>query len=197
MKFKHLSTDSSTNAKQAITARPTAIRKLQGYTLVEVMVTVLILSIGLAALGLLQVLTVQNTYNSHNRALAVMSAEAMLDRVRANILGYEFGAYTNLQNPPGVAPNCTQGAPCDPFAIAQAEYAAWNIELAQNLPQGIGILCMDGNDGDVNDGMPGAPACAGGVNVIKVFWRESSASGDGTNDEVQNVWRVFGTPFFP
>ncbi|MCG8464349.1 MAG: type IV pilus modification protein PilV [Xanthomonadales bacterium] len=169
----------------------------RGYTLVEVMITVLILSIGLAALGLLQVLTIQNTYNSNNRALAVMSAEAMADRVRANVLGYELGAYTDIQTPITGGPECTAASPCDPIAIAQTEFTNWNDELAQNLPQGMGIMCMDGNDGDINDGEPGAPACGGGVNVIKVFWRESSASGSGTGDEVQNVWRVFGTPFFP
>jgi type IV pilus assembly protein PilV len=171
--------------------------KQRGYTLVEVMITVLILSIGLAALGLLQVLTVQNTYNSNNRALAVMSAESMADRIRANVLGYELGAYTDLQTPINGGPECTDTSPCDPIAIAQTEFANWNAELAQNLPQGMGIVCMDGNDGDINDGIPGGPSCAGGVNVIKVFWRESSASGSGTGDEVQNVWRVFGTPFFP
>ncbi|GAB4193365.1 MAG: hypothetical protein Tsb002_23830 [Wenzhouxiangellaceae bacterium] len=171
--------------------------KTAGYTLVEVMVAVLVLSIGLAALGLLQVSTVQNTYNSNNRAMAVMAAEAMADRVRANITGYEFGAYANL-TAPGAAVACTPGAPCDPIAIAQAEYANWNQELAVNLPQGAGVLCMDGDDGDINDGEPGAPACGGGANVIKVFWRESSSgAGANANEQVENQWRVFGTPFFP
>lgn len=170
--------------------------KQRGYTLVEVMVTVLILSIGLAALGLLQVLTVQNTYNSNNRALAVMSAEAMIDRVRSNIAGYETGAYTSL-TAPGLPQPCTDASPCSPDQIAQSEYSLWTQELAQNLPQGFGILCMDGDDGSVNDGEPGAPACGGGVNVIKIFWRENSVGGQGTNDEVTNTWRVFGTPYFP
>jgi len=170
----------------------------RGYTLVEVMVAVLVLSVGLAALGLLQVLTVQNTYNANNRALAVMSAEAMIDRVRANLVGYELGAYSALLAPPGgPAAVCTDTNPCDPITIANSEFTAWNGELALNLPQGAGVLCMDGDDGDVNDGEPGAPACAGGVNVIKVFWRETSASGQGSGEEVQNQWRVFGTPFFP
>ena len=174
------------------------LRSTAGYTLVEVMVTVLVLSVGLAALGLLQVLTVQNTYNANNRALAVMSAEGMVDRVRANIVGYELGAYSSLTAPPGGPGAACDGAnPCDPIAIANAEYANWNVELAQNLPQGVGVLCMDGDDGSVDDGTPGAPACGGGVNVIKVFWRETSASGSGAGDEAQNVWRVFGTPFFP
>lgn len=171
------------------------IRHQSGYTLVEVMIAVLVLSVGLAALGLLQVSTVQNTYNSNNRALAVMSAEAMIDRVRANIGSYELGAYTNLLVP-GPIGNCTDVSPCDPIAIAQSEFAAWNIELAQNLPQGSGVLCMDGADGDINDGTPGAPSCGGGVNVIKVFWRESHSVG-GAGENVSNQWRVFGTPYFP
>lgn len=181
------------------TLSPSGIRqRTGGYTLVEVMVTVMVLSIGLAALGLLQVITVQNTYNANNRAMAVMSAEAMIDRVRANIQGYELGAYTSLTAPTGSATACNSGSPCDFATIATSEYETWNLELAQNLPQGTGVLCMDGADGDVNDGTPAAPACAGGVNVIKVFWRESSAGGgQGNNEAVENQWRVFGTPFYP
>ena len=75
---------------------PSTMQSQQGYSLIEVMLTVVILSIGLAGLGLLQVNNVQNTYNANNRAAAATAASDMADRIRANLVAYENGLFTDV-----------------------------------------------------------------------------------------------------
>lgn len=166
-----------------------------GYTLIEVLVALLVLTIGLTGLGILQVLTVQNTINSNNRAFAVIAAESMSDLVRSNLRSYEFGIFRNQTTQLNVI-DCSAG--CTPDQMAQNNIALWQLQLARLLPQGQGILCMDGSDGSINDGEPGAVACSGvGQNVVKIFWRETNpADGAGVN-ALDNVWSAFGTPLYP
>lgn len=168
--------------------------------MLEVMVTVVIMSIGLTALGLLQVANVQNSYNANNRAVAAMSAQAMADRIRANLSAYETGSFTNVADTAGALAGCSDGtgaATCTPQQMAQDDLARWQAELANTLPQGGGIICVD--DVQLDDGNPGAPQCSGNGNtVVKVFWRETAGFSTTTNaDDVNNQWQAFGIAVYP
>ena len=66
-----------------------------------------ILSIGLAGLGLLQVNNVQNTYNANNRAAAATAAADMADRIRANLVAYEAGLFADVST--GSDNGCSDG----------------------------------------------------------------------------------------
>jgi len=166
-----------------------------GYTLIEVLIAVLVLSIGLSALGIMQVLTVKNTYNANNRAFAVMTAESMADLIRSNLTAYEFGAFTNQTG--GIsAADCSGG--CNAMQMAQSDVMLWRLQLARLLPEGQGVLCMDGSDGSINDGEPGNEMCSGlGQNVIKVFWRETISADNAAVNAQSNGWSAFGTPVYP
>jgi len=170
-------------------------RRQTGYTLIEALIAILVMSIGLAGLGVFQVMTLQSTNNANNRAMAIIAAESMADQIRSNLRGYEFGQFSNQMTTATVA-DCSTG--CNPSQMAQADVALWQLNLARMLPDGRGVICMDGSDGQINDGEPGAEACSGnGQNVIKIFWRETAAAdGAGNNAEV-NTWRSFGTPVYP
>lgn len=170
----------------------------QGYSLIEVMLTVVILSIGLAALGLLQVNNVQNTYNANNRSAAATAAADMADRIRANLVAYENGLFSNIDT--GSDNNCAAGAgttECNFTQMAQDDLNQWLTNLANILPAGQGIICVD--NGITDDGVPGAPACSGtGNTVVKVFWRESASfSDDQAGDDIDNQWQSFGLVVFP
>ncbi len=173
-----------------------------GYTLIEVMIAVFVLSIGLVALGFLQVVSVQTSYNAHNRALASIAAQDMAERIRANLAGYTANQHANLTVGGGSGTDCDgNSVNCTPQQLTDADFARWQQQLAAVLPQGQGILCMDGTDGDINDGEPGAALCSGaGKNVIKIFWRESLSQSDANAPAGQaqdNVWRAFGLAMFP
>jgi type IV pilus assembly protein PilV len=170
----------------------------QGYSLIEVMLTVVILSIGLAGLGLLQVNNVQNTYNANNRAAAATAASDMADRIRANLLAYENGIFSNIST--GSDNGCATGGggtECNFTQMAQDDFNQWTTNLANILPQGAGIVCVD--NAVIDDGEPGAPACTGtGNTVVKVFWRENASfSDDQAGDDIDNQWQAFGLVVYP
>lgn len=170
----------------------------QGYSLIEVMLTVVILSIGLAALGLLQVNNVQNTYNANNRAVATNAAMDMANRIRTNMAGYAQQIFTDLST--GADKNCTNNTDnlCTPAELGQDDFNQWQLNLAAVLPQGSGTVCTDSTP---FDGIPGTTACDGvGNNVIKVFWRENASFSDETvADDIDGAttWQVFALVFSP
>ena len=170
----------------------------RGYSLIEVMLTVVILSIGLAGLGLLQVNNVQNTYNANNRAAAATAAADMADRIRANLVAYENGLFADINT--GSNNSCADGSGgtvCNFTQMAQDDMNQWLTNLGNILPGGTGVVCVD--NGDVDDGQPGAAACSGtGNTVVKVFWRENASfSDDVAADDVDNQWQAFGLVVYP
>ncbi len=174
--------------------------KCYGYSLLEVMVAVVIMSIGLTALGLLQVANVQNSYNANNRGIAAMAATTMADRIRANLSGYENGLFTDTTGLAGASAGCSDGSggvTCTAAQMAQDDLARWLDELANSLPEGDGVVCVD--DGQLDDGTPGAPLCSGtGNTVVKVFWRESAGFSTTTAaDDVNAAWQAFGIAVYP
>ena len=65
----------------------------QGFSLIEVLVSLLILGFGLLGLGGLQVASIKGTGNAHSRNVANMLAMELADRMRANPNGVASGSY--------------------------------------------------------------------------------------------------------
>jgi len=59
----------------------------RGFTLLEVMVTIIVLALGLLGLASLQVFSLKNNHVSYYRAIASQQAYDMEDRLRANLAG--------------------------------------------------------------------------------------------------------------
>jgi type IV pilus assembly protein PilV len=64
-----------------------------GFSLVEVLVALLVLSIGLLGLAMLQVQGMKYNTNSYQRTQATLLAYDIIDRIRANKVGADAGAY--------------------------------------------------------------------------------------------------------
>ena len=97
-------------------------------TLIEVLVTLVIMSVGLLGVAALQLTTVRNNYDAFVRSQAAMLASDMLDRMRANRLqapGY-VAAFGANPNPGGTT--------------AAADVAQWRQALAAQLPLGVGQI---------------------------------------------------------
>lgn len=60
------------------------IRSPKGFTLIEVLVALVVLSLGLLGLASLQLLGLKNTNNAYYRTQASMFANNMVERIRAN-----------------------------------------------------------------------------------------------------------------
>ena len=83
-------------------------RRARGFTLIEVLTAIVVLSVGLLGLGLLLGTSVRSNHNGMLHTQATFAAETMLDRMRANIPGVWGNAYDGTWDaataPPGARP---------------------------------------------------------------------------------------------
>lgn len=108
----------------------------RGFLLVEVMVTVVVLSIGLLGLGALQIQNKQSNLVAAQRSFASHLAHDLFERIRSNSTGVEAwlasdGALIldgdSLSEP---SPKCGSGAECDPIQLAAHDFWQWERILA-------------------------------------------------------------------
>lgn len=64
-----------------------------GFTLIEVLITFLVMAIGLLGLARLQVNTLSSQFEAYQRAQAVMLAQDMANRIRVDALAARAGSY--------------------------------------------------------------------------------------------------------
>jgi len=146
-----------------------------GFTMLEILLAVLITSIGLIGIAGLQAVTLKNSHSSNLRSVATRQAYDLADRMRSNKTALDTGIYNNQQ---GVeVATCFQVVGCTGTQMAQMDVFLWNQANASLLPGGRGFICTDSTP---NDGTPTAPACDNLPNspyVIKLWWDEREQSG--------------------
>lgn len=161
--------------------------KNDGFSMIEVLVTILVAAIGLLGVASLQVGAVKNTREAQVRSLATVLAHDMSERMRSNLVGLATPNqyYDNMVGAPG-AMDCITGT-CTPDQLAIYDYSQWRTQIQNLLPLGVGTVCIDDTP---DDGVDGNPACntAGGPSqfAIKIWWDED---GDGVR-EVRFVTKV-------
>jgi type IV pilus assembly protein PilV len=105
----------------------------RGFTLLEVLVALVVLSFGLIGLAMLQTTSLRFNNDSYMRSQATFLAYDLVDRMRANITGAEAGNYcitnaTSTTAPPGTPETCgadsTNGC-ADAKSLAEYDIAAW------------------------------------------------------------------------
>ncbi len=79
---------------KSMSLQPGSARAQTGFTLIEVLITFLILAVGLLGLAGLQVTTLDSQFEAYQRAQAVMLAEDMANRIRVDALAARAGSYT-------------------------------------------------------------------------------------------------------
>lgn len=112
----------------------------QGFTLLEVLITVLVLSLGLLGLAALQVASIRDTQGAYLKGQAVNGAYQIIDAMRANRDDALAGNYDD-DFPAGVASYCGIQ---DPDAVA-SDLCDWERALDGALPSGQGAVDVDGN----------------------------------------------------
>lgn len=145
-------------------------RRQRGVALFEAMIAVLLLSLSALAYAALQMRGLSSNSSALWRSKAVQLTQEMSDRMRANQAGVRAGNYDLLLSP-GAAPACGSAAACSPAQTAALDYSAWSTAVANALPGGTGVVCLDATP---DDGRPAAPGCDGtaGTFAVKVFWTE-------------------------
>ena len=108
----------------------------QGFSLVEVMVALVVLSVGMLGIAGLYVTSLRSGGGAIYRMQAVNLASDLADRIRANPganVAYMGAAANN---------NCygAGAALCLPPAMAANDLLVWNTQLANILPNGLGVV---------------------------------------------------------
>ncbi|MBI2779429.1 MAG: type IV pilus modification protein PilV [Gammaproteobacteria bacterium] len=111
-----------------------------GFTLLEVLIAIVVLSIGLLGLAGLQAAGLRNNQGAYLRTIATQQAYDMADRIRANPLGAgtTAGSYDNISGT-GSDPGCIASG-CTPVAMAQYDAYEWNTANQDLLPAGQGTV---------------------------------------------------------
>ena len=158
--------------RNSISPRAACGRQRQtGFTLIEVLVSVLVLSIGLIGVAALQGVSLKNTQSAFMRSQATALAYDLADRMRANRLSAEIGLYD--PDTAAAVSACKSTTGCIPQDMAKHDLAEWNAAIATYLPMGQGFVCLDSTP---NDGASAAiPACddSGTQFAVKIWWDEN------------------------
>jgi type IV pilus assembly protein PilV len=148
---------------------PDHIARRQGFTLIEVLVSLLVLAFGILGLASLQLFGLRNNQSALNRSQATQMAYDIADRMRSNPGGFDNGRY----NKQAATNNDCEANSCTPTQMAGYDLAQWNAQI-QTLPMGAGVVCIDStpNDGSVAVDGTVTDNCdnSGTVYAVKVWW---------------------------
>lgn len=147
-------------------------QKQIGSTLIEVLVTIVILSIGLLGLAGLQGQILFSELESYQRAQAVLLMNDMVDRITTN-----RAAAATYVTASTIGTGDTQPADCSAQAIGVVrDICEWSNELkgAAEVKAGSKIGGMEGARGcitQVTAANPAAGVCQPGVYLVTVVWQ--------------------------
>lgn len=134
-----------------------------GSSLLEVLVTIVIMTIGLLGLAKLQVSNLRNQQNALYRAEATFLANDILDSMRilnSNVASNNSARDKGLHYVVDTGSTTAAG----PSAVAIADVTGWKARIAQALPAGDGSIAVNGRIATIriewNDRRPGTPDSA-------------------------------------
>ena len=133
MRFLNLHTQSAAHA--------TAERFQNGSSLLEVLITMLIMSFGLLALGGLTAASLQYSKIAQFHTIGAQLAAEYGDRMRGNVAGFAANNYDQITAYSGASgavtvPACAMVAKCTPAELAAIDIAEWTNALRRRLPGG-------------------------------------------------------------
>jgi type IV pilus assembly protein PilV len=138
---------------------PLGMGRHRGATLIEVLVSVLVIAFGILAMASLQSNALKFQKTTEYRAVATLLASDIADRMRANLPGATDGNYTwnatqsdyaalTSSTAPEPNPTCgtggaANGTPvpdCTSSQMAERDLAEWKLRLFRSLPQSTGMI---------------------------------------------------------
>lgn len=160
-------------------------RRQSGFSLLELLIALIVFSLGLLAVAGLQTVSKQSNYESIQRTVAAQIANGLLEDMRTN--GSAITTYTGSGDIGGgsrgaaePAPNCAPGAQCNPVQKAAFDLWFWEQSLDGSLETAGGAnagglvlptLCVNG------------PAGGGaGIYRVTVVWRGSASLASQANN---------------
>lgn len=142
---------------------PKAIHTASGLSMVEVLVALVVLSVGLLGMAALFITSLHSGSGAISRMQAVNLATDLADRIRANDRQH-VSAYSTS---PSSAPDCMTAA-CSPDDLAAFDRSVWDSQITKLLPGNpSGTVTVN-----PSTYTPGTPTTV----TVKVEWTEAGAS---------------------
>lgn len=144
-----------------------------GFSMIEVLVSIVVLAFGLLGAAQLVVLSVNQQATSRTHTQVVFLAESMMERIRANQAAAWAGNYNGSYDASlltSEAADCTLAAPCDGAGVAKRDGFIWTRELVASLSaaQGsIGCTPVGTQQGDFR-----------GYCDLSISWRQATKGSD-------------------
>ncbi len=144
-------------------------RKYRGDTMIEVLVTVLILAVGVLGVAAMQVTTLKNLNSSYSTGIAAIVTDDFVERMRANGAAVLADTYIHSAAPTGTT-DCLTSA-CNATQMASYDMEAWWVSLAAALPLATGQVTRVGGTTTF---------------IVTVRWDDDRSGSTGTNCPVQS-----------
>lgn len=172
----------------------------KGLTMIEVLVVLVILSIGLLGVAGLQITSIKQTANSGMQTQAMILAGDLVERIRANreaivqgnqmtVTMSNYGKAVGADLPATSVASCTSSSGCTPESMADNDLYEWGVSIRNSLPVTSDLLknntyiCLDSNTADatVCDGL-------GSTVVIQLAWQDNTeVAVNGQLDDSTNI----------
>ncbi|MGI2028825.1 type IV pilus modification protein PilV [Endozoicomonas acroporae] len=107
---------------------------IKGFTLIETLVALLILSIGLLGMAGLQIVSLQSSNGALSRSQATMLSYDLVERIRRNPEQIDY--YKDSLDTKPESTNCISTT-CTAEQLAQEDLFQWSTELDQAIPGAI------------------------------------------------------------
>jgi len=141
----------------------------RGFSMIEVLVTLLIISLALLGTAGLQAYSMRMNQGGQFRTQAVFLVADLAERLEANKPAAVNGLYQVADSGVPVAANtaCINGA-CDSGTLATFDLSQWQNLVSAALPQSSWEVCVDANRDSVCDG---AAVVSNPINyLIRISW---------------------------
>jgi type IV pilus assembly protein PilV len=109
----------------------------RGFSLIEILVTILVLSLGMLGLAGLMATSLRNGMSASHRTQATWMAYDIIDRLRGNRDGALAGTYASALGTPGACSTAIPGG-----TVPAQDLAAWKNQIACVLPAGDGSVTV-------------------------------------------------------
>jgi len=155
------------------------LSRQRGVSLIEVLMAVLIFSIGLIGLAGLMIMATRSNHTAYLRTQATFLASSMADRMRANPVGVWSNAY-NVTLPTTATQVCDSTTACTPAQVATYDLKMWSDQLTAFLPNASAtIACSSAQAGYTPQaGQVGMRPPYGGNCTMSITWDERGLAGD-------------------
>lgn len=161
---------------------PTLASHMRGVTLMEVLVTVAVTSVGLLGLASLAGVSAKVNENAYQRTQVGFAAQTLIESMHINPHGIAQGKYESvLTEAIDTSPDCRHG-PCDVAARARFDLAMFSRNLAENAPNASSsVKCVV---------QPGASAAVrlDSTCRIEVNWSDRALTENDTVKQQSQVW---------